>query len=171
MTDTPHTPRGELTLRDESGAVRRVEFRGRALIGRDPSCTVVLPSGTVSRHHAVLEYDEDGWHVRDLNSGNGTQVNRKGVLTSAVAPGDELIFGELAARFENLPDEEPSRLETTARLLTQTLRVKPVKKARPVAAVAVTAMSVGLLLGATLFARGCPTQRAGESAGAPSDAR
>lgn len=43
-------------------------------IGRDPSNDIELGDERVSRHHAVLWAEAGVWHVRDLNSANGTFV-------------------------------------------------------------------------------------------------
>jgi len=59
---------GELqrTLRFEDGAVR---------IGRDPDCEIFLSGDpTLSRVHAVIEFADDLWSVRDNGSRNGTTM-------------------------------------------------------------------------------------------------
>jgi len=53
-------------------------FSGKTLctIGRSRSCTIRLPGdATVSRHHCVLELDNERAKVTDLGSKNGTFVN------------------------------------------------------------------------------------------------
>jgi hypothetical protein len=67
-------------------------------IGRTPSCDCLVSDLTVSRRHAYLRRDEDGWTLTDLGSTNGTRVNgRRIVGATAVRPGDQVVFG--AARF------------------------------------------------------------------------
>jgi DNA-binding NtrC family response regulator len=57
------------------------------LVGRDPSCAVVLADPEVSALHCDVRAEAQGVLVRDLGSRNGTFVNsvriREGVLTSA----------------------------------------------------------------------------------------
>lgn len=49
--------------------------RGEVLVGRSPSCDLILPSESVSRRHARI-YREGVFHViEDLGSTNGTSVN------------------------------------------------------------------------------------------------
>jgi FHA domain/Domain of unknown function (DUF1707) len=63
-------------------------------IGRDSGCDLVLANITVSRCHARLERDGDGWLLQDLGSTNGTRIN--GWLVSSPAPvraGDQVSFG------------------------------------------------------------------------------
>jgi len=42
--------------------------------GREPTCTVMLADDRVSRRHAVLKRDGDGWTFTDLASSNGSFV-------------------------------------------------------------------------------------------------
>ncbi len=44
-------------------------------IGRASDCDITLSDRQVSRHHAQIERDEDGYLLRDLGSKNGTYVN------------------------------------------------------------------------------------------------
>ena len=46
-------------------------------VGRSPHSDLFLDDVTVSRHHARVLRDEGGFWVEDLNSLNGTYVNRK----------------------------------------------------------------------------------------------
>jgi hypothetical protein len=62
------------------------------LIGRHPSCQVVLPSQNVSRLHARLVYRDGVWILQDLNSKNGTIVNTRRVGRCQIHPGDVLVI-------------------------------------------------------------------------------
>lgn len=64
------------------------------LVGRDPGCDVVLTDPTVSRRHARLVARDGGWIVQDLESTNGTIVNRARVGRCRIAPGDRIQFGD-----------------------------------------------------------------------------
>jgi pSer/pThr/pTyr-binding forkhead associated (FHA) protein len=66
----------------------------RTSIGRAPDSDVFLDDVTVSREHALLERQADGTHVRDLDSLNGTYVNRQRVDEARLADGDELQIGK-----------------------------------------------------------------------------
>lgn len=48
---------------------------GRCLIGRGPTCDLVLPQKNVSGQHAALEWNGGAWEIRDLGSRNGTYVD------------------------------------------------------------------------------------------------
>src|SRR3954468_14644464 len=48
---------------------------GEYVIGRRSDCQVFVPDMRVSRQHARLWRDGDGWTLQDLGSNNGTYVN------------------------------------------------------------------------------------------------
>lgn len=60
-----------------SSGVSRIPARGTALrVGRSADNDIVVDhEPTVSRQHAELIHDGDGWTVRDLGSHNGTHIN------------------------------------------------------------------------------------------------
>jgi serine protease Do len=69
-------------------------------IGRDPSCVVKFDADKddlVGRKHARIERDEAdplGYHIVDLNSRNGTFVNRRRIVNRArLEHGDVIEFG------------------------------------------------------------------------------
>lgn len=55
------------------------------VIGRNPDCEISLPSSTVSRRHAQIRREGSRFHLTDLNSTNGTLLNREPVI------GEELL--------------------------------------------------------------------------------
>jgi len=109
----------------------RMGFAGSIAIGRDTSNDLVLPFPEVSSRHAVIEWREGSWRVRDLGSRNGTTVNGRRITTwRAIRVGDTLRFGgrpwRATALGEPLPGERNSVLARTAakqQRLTQQLRL------------------------------------------------
>jgi FHA domain/zinc-ribbon domain len=75
------------------------EDRVRTLIGRSPECDVFLDDVTVSRRHAELVREGDGFSIRDLGSLNGTYVNRKRIESAELADGDEVQIGKYRLTF------------------------------------------------------------------------
>jgi hypothetical protein len=71
----------------------------RTSIGRAPQSDVFLDDVTVSRDHAVLEQREDGIHITDQGSLNGTYVNRERVDDARLSDGDELQIGKYRLAF------------------------------------------------------------------------
>lgn len=53
------------------------------LVGRHPSCEVVVQDSAISRRHAKIDVDENGdYYISDLQSRNGTQVNGQSIKTT-----------------------------------------------------------------------------------------
>lgn len=80
------------------------------VIGRDPSCDVVVPSTDVSRRHATIAPVSGGYVLTDL-SANGVRVNGARVEGSCpLGRGDVLQVGEEELRFhaESAPPPRPS---------------------------------------------------------------
>jgi pSer/pThr/pTyr-binding forkhead associated (FHA) protein len=74
-------------------AGRRVELGSELVIGRQDT-DIVVEDPEVSRRHAVLRRSGDSVVIEDLNSTNGTFVNRERIRTPiTVHPGDELRVG------------------------------------------------------------------------------
>lgn len=63
-------------------------------IGRNPESHLFLDDVTVSRHHARIVRDATGFVAEDLNSLNGTYVNRRRVERHQLSDGDELQIGK-----------------------------------------------------------------------------
>ena len=74
-------------------------------IGRSPHSDLFLDDVTVSRHHARVLRDEGGFWVEDLNSLNGTYVNRKRVEQQRLFDCDELQIGKFKLAFVEQSDE------------------------------------------------------------------
>ena len=84
----------KFVLRGVSGPTfgRSFGVSGPMLAGRQDDCDLCIPLGEISRHHARLVPAADGVDVEDLNSANGTFINRKRVRSGTLHPGDELAF-------------------------------------------------------------------------------
>jgi hypothetical protein len=68
-------------------------------IGRRPDADVFLDDVTVSRDHALLVHRDDGWHLDDLGSLNGTYVNRERIDSRRLTDADELQVGKYKLTF------------------------------------------------------------------------
>jgi len=68
------------------------------VVGRSRSCDVRLADPAVSARHARVHCRGGRWTVADLSSTNGTWVNGARVEHAVLAPGDELVLGEIAVR-------------------------------------------------------------------------
>jgi EAL domain-containing protein (putative c-di-GMP-specific phosphodiesterase class I) len=92
-------------------------------IGRDPASDLSISSGQVSKHHALIDEGEDDWlKLVDLNSTNGSFVNRARIQGSApIREGDILHFGNSEFRLRYKGAKQP----TGARDSTATVFVRP----------------------------------------------
>jgi hypothetical protein len=84
----------ELLLVRDDGREAAVEA-DRFVIGRGRHCDLVIDSSKVSREHAAIARDADGWSIEDLGSSNGTWFQGERIARRRVADGDEyFVSGE-----------------------------------------------------------------------------
>ncbi|HSG40540.1 MAG TPA: adenylate/guanylate cyclase domain-containing protein [Thermoanaerobaculia bacterium] len=76
---------------------------GRIRLGRGSDNDVVLSDVSVSRYHAEILGDAEGWTVHDLKSTNGVEVNGAPVEKAPLHPGDHLSIGSFEIRVEEEP--------------------------------------------------------------------
>jgi pSer/pThr/pTyr-binding forkhead associated (FHA) protein len=67
--------------------------------GRHPDSDIFLDDITVSRRHAELVREGDGYRVRDVGSLNGTYINRERTDDAALHHGDEVQIGKFKLVF------------------------------------------------------------------------
>lgn len=68
--------------------------------GRGPENDIVLTTPAASRVHAELRREADGYVLYDRASTNGTWVNGASVTTRQLQPGDQVMIGDEAFRFD-----------------------------------------------------------------------
>lgn len=82
------------------------------LIGSGPGNDLVILDSTVSRHHARMVRDANGYRLTDFETINGTFVNGERITgTIAIADGDELGFGTARYTLRDVSPDE-ARAET-----------------------------------------------------------
>lgn len=72
------------------------------VIGRSRRCDIVVDDPNISRQHAELRSQNDGYMVRDLDSTNGVRVNRRPVKQAVLQHGDRIEMGSTELVFERL---------------------------------------------------------------------
>ena len=65
------------------------------VIGRGRSADLVLAEPTISRSHAAVGFDPEGFFVQDLGSTNGTKVNGARCERTLLKSGDVIQMGKL----------------------------------------------------------------------------
>lgn len=81
-------------------------------IGRDETMDIFIDNPSVSRRHAEIRREGDGWVVQDLGSSNGTFLHGARIeAPQALAVGDEIGFGKFSVLFDKAvaakPEEAP----------------------------------------------------------------
>ena len=102
----------------------RIPLRGfETSVGRSNSCDIVLSYNTVSRFHAVLSKQKNGWFISDTNSKTGTFINaEKTENRIQIENGDSVVFGNAVFRFVDalVEDTEPTPKKGKAPKLYET---------------------------------------------------
>jgi len=96
-------------------AIDRIPFT----LGRGADRHLVLSHPHVSREHAAIESDADGYLLRDTGSRHGTFVNGIRVTTTRLLPGDRIALVPEARESDILLFEQPEDQSTTRTLLAQ----------------------------------------------------
>ena len=89
--DSGGTPRSDVSLRigETVFGLKSVAF----MIGRDPSCDLVVEDTKVSRYHALLVRSENSYLLFDFKSVEGVLVNDKPILRRLLEPDDRITIG------------------------------------------------------------------------------
>ena len=92
---TQKKPAITLSMKMEQGQESKQQFsQPQIMIGRDTKCDVSMMDEALSAHHARLTHHHGQWWLEDLNSTNGTFLNRERLTTPAVViTGDHFKCG------------------------------------------------------------------------------
>ncbi len=106
-----------------SEATGSVPIVGELIVGRDPTCDLVLDDLLVSRQHAVVRTTPDGTReIEDLGSHNGTYVNGVATTTARLADVDVVTIGRSRFRVAGTV-LEPMRESGTVVLAAESIGV------------------------------------------------
>jgi pSer/pThr/pTyr-binding forkhead associated (FHA) protein len=68
------------------------------VVGRGRSADLVIAEPTISRAHAAIGWDAEGFFMQDLGSTNGSKVNGQRSPLARLVDGDDLQLGKLHLR-------------------------------------------------------------------------
>ena len=108
-----------LTLDITTGSAKTLQRRfseNEIVIGRDKNCNLPVTDEAVSAQHAHLTFHHGQWWLTDLNSTNGTFLNREKIAGATVlTSGDEFKCGnsvfQVGIGFDS-PPSTTQQLET-----------------------------------------------------------
>lgn len=83
---------GGITVR-WSGGERTFDSSEVVTLGRDPSNTIVLTHGSISRRHAELRHGQDGWTFVDLRSTQGSHADGSRISSLAINDPSTIVLG------------------------------------------------------------------------------
>jgi hypothetical protein len=93
----------QLVIAEGKEAGREFVFeQDSVLIGRTSDCDVVLYDPGVSRKHARIYSESDGYFVEDMGSSNGTKVNGAIIKKKQLSDGDAISLGPVVFNFAAL---------------------------------------------------------------------
>lgn len=106
LTDAPDDegtlilPEGVLVVLGGDGRETTHRLSAMAYIGRSDENQIRIQGEGVSRRHAMVVAERNGFRIEDLGSQNGTLVNDKPVQRGMLADGDVITLGVVKLRFE-----------------------------------------------------------------------
>lgn len=112
VTPVPRFLAAHLVVQGFQDALALTTDQPEVIVGREDTISGVFPGinlepygaqdAGVSRKHVLLRWSGASWQVEDLNSVNGTFLNRKRLVAGQPQPlthGDELRLGKLVINF------------------------------------------------------------------------
>lgn len=84
-------------------------------IGRQPDNDIQIDDASVSSYHAELTRQGEHYHLKDLDSTNGTQIGGEPIQEADLQPGTHIMFGKIdtvyapkvSGEAQPLPEGEP----------------------------------------------------------------
>jgi signal transduction histidine kinase/pSer/pThr/pTyr-binding forkhead associated (FHA) protein len=112
----------KLIIRSRTLGDRVVQLSGASLtIGRGADQDIAIPDRKISHAHAVLEWRDGRYYIRDLGSTNGTYVNGLLVPEWALEVEDEVLVGNTLLVFTDRDSLAPEHDREAARAASSAL--------------------------------------------------
>ncbi len=98
----------EISIQSADGGNHRFPLtKERVSIGRSRENDIFLPDQWLSRHHAEIRRDGDGFALKDMGSKNGTLLNGARIAgEERLRPGDVITLGEHTLTYKTSADDE-----------------------------------------------------------------
>lgn len=91
---------------------QRWALRKTMVLGREPTCDIVIADRQVSRQHARLTHTSDGILLEDLGSKNGTHFNGQPLEKSVILQDGDVVQIALAQQFTFLSSDATLPLDS-----------------------------------------------------------
>jgi len=102
----------EIIVKQGQKVLKKIPLsEGEYLIGREPNCDIQLAGSGVSRRHAKLLYHNNKLIVKDLESSNGTYLNKQKIGESPASLRDTIQISGYSLAFEKTNSDKPGRKE------------------------------------------------------------
>ncbi|CAG8433261.1 4143_t:CDS:10 [Diversispora eburnea] len=102
------------------------------LLGRLPVCDIPMEHPSISRYHAVIQFNDKGQvFIYDLESAHGTKLNKQRILPlkyNRLRVGDQIKFGESTRTYVLLGPEEEEESSSRQRQRQEVLKSVPLEK-------------------------------------------
>jgi pSer/pThr/pTyr-binding forkhead associated (FHA) protein len=102
----------------DAGEITRDLTDETITIGRLPDNTIQIDDVSVSSHHLQLTLSGGDYHLRDLNSTNGTRVNGKTITESQLHAGDRVRIGKIETVYQSDIQTPTEKIELPAAEVT-----------------------------------------------------
>jgi pSer/pThr/pTyr-binding forkhead associated (FHA) protein len=107
-------PKFQIFLPDGGGETTHDLTEETITIGRRSDNKIIIEHISVSSHHAQLTLSGGDYHLKDLNSTNGTFLNGKTVMEAQLHGGDKVRFGKIEAVYHSEFQNSGDKLELPA---------------------------------------------------------
>jgi pSer/pThr/pTyr-binding forkhead associated (FHA) protein len=98
IVTTSTTTKSSSVLEIQNATGGKVEFpllHHEVSVGRSESNVLSLPDISLSSHHALIFTQGGSYHIKDLNSSNGTFLNGNRIRESLLKNGDQIQLGKI----------------------------------------------------------------------------